>query len=444
MLTRRELVKQAGRSVAFAGSLQAMAAALGQTPATRGANELVNLGLIGCGNRRRQLIPAFLEHRLARITAVCDVSVNRAGAAAQLVEQTGGARPEVYQNYRKLLDRPEVDAVVIATPEHWKCLTACHACLAGKDVYVEKPLALSIAEGRIIVEIVRKTGRLAMFGTQQRSMSSYQEAVGYIRSGQLGKISEVRSWNFENRAPEGYGNPPDQKPPGDLDWDLWLGPAPKRSYNPNRYHAFHFFWDYGGGWQCDWAVHMHDVVHWAMNVDAPLSAVASGGKFARQDNTEHPDTFEAVYEYPGFISIYSYRHGNGLPFEGMWYGNAFFGEKGTLVVNRDRWEVIPEPVDAYDPVKRKVVRALAIEKKGSVVEGPHQRSFVDAVRNRKLPEGTDLLTGHRSTIPGHLANVAYRTERKVIWDSRTETIRDITEADRLTAPPYRSPWVFPS
>jgi predicted dehydrogenase len=444
MLTRRELLKASGQSVILAGSLHAASQALGQPNPTSKPNERVNLGLIGCGNRRRQLIPAFLGHPHARIVAVCDVARGRAEAAAQLIEQTSGKSPAILDDYRKLLDRPDIDAVAIATPEHWKCLAACNALQAGKDVYVEKPLALTIAEGRRTVELAERSGRIAMFGTQQRSMASYQEAVQFIREGKLGKISEVRSWNSENRAPEGYGNPPDQKPPRDLDWNMWLGPAPRRPYNPNRYHQFHFFWDYGGGWQCDWAIHMHDVVHWAMGVDAPLTAIASGGKFARQDNTEHPDTFEAVYEYPGFISVYSYRHGNGLPFEGMWYGNAFFGEKGTLVINRDRWQVIPEPVDAYDPEKRKIMRMSAVEKKGSVVEGPHQQRFIDAVKSRRLPEGTDLLTGHRSTIPGHLANVSYRTGRKVIWDSHSETAKGITEADRLTAPPYRPPWALPT
>jgi predicted dehydrogenase len=443
MLSRRELLRKSGRSVVLAGSLQAVSAALAQSRPVVGANEKVSLALIGCGNRRRQLIPAFLEHPDARIRVACDVLRNRAEAAAELVEKTSGTRPEVLEEYQRVLERRDIDAVVIATPEHWKCLAACHACLAGKDIYVEKPLALTIGEGRRIIEVAERSGRLAMFGTQQRSMTSYQEAVAFIQSGKLGKISEVRSWNFENRAPEGYGNPPDQKPPGDLNWDVWLGPAPQRPYNPNRYHAFHFFWDYGGGWQCDWAVHMHDVVHWAMKVDGPLSAIASGGKFARRDNTEHPDTFEAVYEYPGFISVYSYRHGNGLPFEGMWYGNAFFGENGTLVINRDVWRVIPEPVDAYDPAKRKVMRMSAVEKKGSVVEGPHQRAFVDAVKSRRQPEGTDLLTGHRSTIAGHLANISYRTGRKVVWDVKTETARDISEADRLTPPLYRLPWILP-
>ncbi len=441
--SRRRLLRDIGRYTA-AGSV--LAGAEGPLLLRRSSaavpSEQVRLGLIGCGNRRKQLIPAFLASPDAQIVAICDVAEGRLQAAKQLVQEQNRPAPELYGDYQKILDRRDIDAVVIATPEHWKCLPTVQACQAGKDVYVEKPLALTIVEGRRMVQAARRHNRVAMIGTQQRSMRSYQEAVEFIHSGKLGKISEVRSWNFENLAPEGYGRPRDSDPPRGLDWEMWLGPARKVQYNPNRYGQFHFFWDYGGGWQCDWGVHMFDVVHWAMKTEHPVSATACGGKFARNDNTEHPDTFEAVFEYDGFISVYSYRHGNGRPFEDMWYGNAFFGERGTLAVNRDGWRVIPEPVES-----RNLGRGLRMEglsRPGTPVEGPHQQLFIEYVKTRKQPPIGDIETGHRSTIPGHLGNIAYRVGRKVHWDHAAETIKDDAEANKLLAPAYRKPWELPA
>jgi predicted dehydrogenase len=441
-LTRRVFLASSPAALAAGSALIAGVSLPQATRPARSAGQKVNLAFIGCGIRRHRQIPAFLERGDVRVAAVCDVSASRAQAARNLVEENGGGRPEVYSDFRHVLDCAEVDAVVIATPEHWKCLITRLACEAGKDVYVEKPLALTIGEGRRMVEAARKHGRIVMIGTQQRSMDCYREAIEFLHSGRLGRISTLRSWNFENLAPEGYGNPPDQKPPAELDWDLWLGPAPQAEYNPNRFSAFHFFWDYGGGWQCDWGVHLFDVVHWAMKVDFPISAAGFGGKFSRRDNTEHPDTFEGVFEYPGFISLYSYRHGNGHEFEGMWYGNAFYGENGTLVVNRDGWRVSPEPMETHDISGLKGWRMATASGPGTTVEGPHQQKFIDAVKTRKPPDVGDIETGHRSTIPGHLANIAYRLGRKVYWDAAREVIKDDPEANKLLLRPYRSPWTL--
>jgi predicted dehydrogenase len=440
-VSRRKFLRQSGRSVLASGALAAATPAAIARSAP-GANERVTLGWIGCGNRRKRLIPGFLQHPDARISVVCDVSRGRAEMAQRLVAEQGGGEPEILGDYRRVLERSDVDAVVVATPEHWKCLPTLHACQAGKDVYVEKPLARTVAEGRLMIQAARKYDRVVMIGTQQRSMQCYREAVEFIHSGKLGKISEVRSWNFENLAPHGYGNPPDQESSPGLDWDLWLGPAPKVLYNPNRYHSFHFFWDYGGGWQTDWAVHMYDIIHWAMKEDTPISAAAAGAKFARRDNTELPDTFEVVFEYPGFLSLYSYRHGNGRVFEDMWYGNAFYGENGTLAINRDGWRVIPEPVDMNDPEKRKVMRMAATGGPGSPTEPEHQLKFIEAVKAHRPPETADVEMGHRSTIPGHLANIAYRTGRKVYWDAEKEQVKSDPEANRLLTPTYRKPWVL--
>ena len=441
-ITRRTFLERTGRSAAIGTTLLASSTTTQRAHAASHPNEKVTLGWIGCGNRRKRLIPAFVQLPDVQVAAVCDVNRPRAEVARKLVEEHGGARPDIYGDYQRILDRQDIDAVIVATPEHWKCLPTIQACQAGKDVYVEKPLARTIAEGRLMVQAARQHDRIVMIGTQQRNMQCYRDAVEFIHSGKLGKISEVRSWNFENRAPHGYGKPPDQDPPPTIDWNMWLGPAPEVRFNRNRCFSFHFFWDYGGGWQTDWAVHMYDIIHWAMKADTPISAAASGGKFARNDNTELPDTFEVAFEYPGFISLYSYRHGNGRLFEDMWYGNAFFGENGTLVINRDGWRVIPEPVDMHHPEKRKIMRMEAAGGPGSPTEPEHQRKFIEAVKAHKRPDMADVEMGHRSTIPGHLANISFRTRRKVYWDADREKIKDDPQADKLLKPVYREPWTF--
>ncbi|MBI4579895.1 MAG: Gfo/Idh/MocA family oxidoreductase [Planctomycetes bacterium] len=435
--TRRRFLRQCHKAAALGAAVMAGPSA---RAAGLGANERVRLAFIGCGIRHKRQIAAFMEAPHARVVAVCDVNRIRAERARQLVEDAGGGRPDMEGDFRRLLDRRDIDAVIVATPEHWKCLITVMACRAGKEVYVEKPLALTIAEGRTIVQAAREHKRVVMIGTQQRSMESYHQAVEFVQSGQLGRVSTVRSWTFENRGSEGYGNPPDGKAPPELDWDLWLGPAPAVPFNPNRFSQFHFFWDYGGGWQCDWGVHLFDVVHWAMKVDHPLSAVGVGGKFACRDNTEHPDTFEAVFEYPGFVSLYSYRHGNDREYEDMWYGNAFFGDKGTLVVNRDGWRVIPQPINTHDAKGAGGFKMPAVTKPGTPVEGPHQQHFVELVRAGRQPDVGDVETGHRSTIPGHLANISFRVGRKVYWDPAAERIKSDDEANNLLTRPYRAPW----
>ncbi|MHC4444934.1 MAG: Gfo/Idh/MocA family protein [Planctomycetota bacterium] len=442
-ITRRSFLQKSSRSATIGGTMLLGATTQKPVMASARANEKVTLGYIGCGNRRKRLIPPFVQMPDAQIAVVCDVNLPRAENAASIVVNNGGKNPQICTDYRKILDRKDIDAVIVATPEHWKCLPTIHACQAGKDVYVEKPLARTIGEGHIMIRAARKYDRIVMIGTQQRNMQCYRDAVEFIHTGRLGKISEVRAWNFENHTPNGYGIHPDQDPPATLDWDMWLGPAPEVPFNPSRYYGFHFYWDYGGGWQADWGVHMYDIIHWAMKTDKPLSAAASGGKFATKDQVELPDTFEVVFEYPGFISLYSFRFGNRHRFEGMGYGNAFFGENGTLVINRDGWRIIPEPTGKSDPQDNKIMRMDAVSGPGSPRAPQHQQKFIEAVKAHKKPEMADVEMGHRSTVPGHLANISYRLGRKVYWDADKETFKNDPEADKLVMPgPYRKPWIL--
>ncbi len=442
-ITRRRFIERSGRSLITGGAVMAGMTAASASTAALGANEKISLAFIGCGRRGNQLLDAFLGVGGIRVAAVCDVNDPRAESMRQRLD----GRPDAYHDYRDLLGRRDIDAVVVATDCHWHCLPTVEACQAGKDVYVEKPLGWCIGEGRIMVEATRRHDRIVMVGTQQRNMACFQEAVEYIHAGRLGKISEVRMWNVQNIAPAGFGNPPNSDPPAGLDWDFWLGPAPKVPYNPNRCgkNASIWFWDYGGGYVTDWGTHLHDVTHWAMQEDKPLSVCAMGGRFSTHDNTEVPDTIDATFEYRGFVSHYHHRRGNGRH---LWreqrFGSAFYGEKGTLFLNRQGWEVIPEPVDWYVAQKQRAFRCEPLRRAGSPEAGPHQKMFLDAVRaHRKLPTA-DVEMGHLSTIPGHLANISYRTGHKIRWDAENETIKDDPEANKLLTREYRKPWVLPT
>jgi len=442
-MTRRKFIRRSGRSMIVGGAALAGMTAMQSTQGVLGANEKISMGWLGCGRRGKQLVDAFSKIGGIHIAAVCDVNDPRAEAMREKLD----GKPDVYHDYRKMLEQKDIDAVVVAVDCHWHCLPTVEACQAGKDVYVEKPLAWCIHEGRLMVEAARKYDRIVMVGTQQRSMQNFRDAVELIHSGRLGKVSEVRTWNVQNIAPEGFGNPPDCDPPPGLDWDFWLGPAPKVPYNPNRCgkNFSYWFWDYGGGYVSDWGTHLHDVNHWALKEDKPISVCAIGGRYSCKDNTEVPDTIDVTFEYPGFISHYFHRRGNGRH---LWnaqrVGSVFYGEKGTLFLNRLGWEVIPEPVSWYVPENKQKFRMKPLKGGPSPENGPHQQMFLDAVRAHKKPLMCDVSVGHLSAIPGHLANISYRVGRKIFWDAQTETIKDDPEANQLLTRVYRKPWVLPT
>jgi len=420
-ITRREFLKNAGAAAAAA-------AVVGPTllsERARGANDRIVVGAIGCGGMGSSDMSDFKANPDVEIAAVCDVDRHRLQEAVQ----KAGGKAEAYSDFRKLLERKDIDAVIVATPDHWHALPTIHACEAGKDVYVEKPVATTVAEGRAMVDAARRYGRVVQVGMQQRSGAHFQRAVEIVRSGALGTITLCRTWNVGNETPEGIDNPPDCDPPPELDYDMWLGPAPKRPYNPNRSHySFRYFWDYAGGKITDWGTHLIDIIHWAMGVDAPLAVAASGGKYAVRDNRETPDTMEAAYDYPGFTMVYSYRGCNGRPLDGRGYGMQFHGTNGTLFVDREGFEVVPEEG-----------RMEAVSGGGSAQHEPHVRNFLDCVKSRARPI-SDIESAHRSTIAPHLGNIALLTGRKIHWDRDQEQILDDPAANRLLSRPYRAPW----
>jgi predicted dehydrogenase len=258
-----------------------------------GANERVNVALIGCGGRG--MFDAKLMHAVPGVdfVAVCDVYDPRAAEA----RDWAGSRAKSFRDFRKVLELTDVDAVLIATPDHWHAIPTVLACQAGKDVYVEKPLAHNVREGRAIIAATKKYNRVVQAGTQQRSAPHYAEAARIIQSGELGRVHFVRIWNFVNMYPNGIGKVADSEPPPDADWDMYLGPAPRVPFNKNRFvNTYRWFWDYGGGLLTDFGTHRFDSMHQIMSVDAPKTISASGGRFGLLDCAETPDFVQVTYE----------------------------------------------------------------------------------------------------------------------------------------------------
>ncbi|MFN0169691.1 MAG: Gfo/Idh/MocA family protein [Bryobacteraceae bacterium] len=354
-----------------------------------------------------------------------------------------------------MVDDKELDAVVVSTPDHWHALMTIMACAAGKDVYVEKPMTLFVREGQWMIQAARKYKRVVQVGTQQRSGRHYRKAMDLVRGGHIGKVHAARAASFRNITP-GFGTPPDSPTPGDIDYDLWLGPAPARPYNPQRslYH-FRWFWDYSGGQMTNLAAHEIDIVQWYMNVKGPNAVASSGGRLALKDNGETPDTQDGLFEYPGFTMLYSIREASAGRRAGV--GLEFFGDKGSLTIGRDGYQVHADlkvdpasliPVftghPAGGPKRTEVVPApwtQALKEPGSSDEqfDRHVRNFLDCLKSRQRTIA-DVEDGHQTAVACHLANLSLRTGRKIRWDPESQQVLGDREAAAMLVRPYRKPW----
>lgn len=398
-----------------------------------GANDRINAGFIGTGSMGMGHVNVCSQRQDIQIVAVCDVDREHQQRAAT----AAGSGPRQYADFRHVLERSDIDAVIIATPEHWHPLIAVRAFEAGKDVYLEKPLGHNIREGRVVADAAKEHGRICQVGLQQRSGSHWQNAVDRIRAGELGKVTSVHAWNAwsagEMRG--GFGHPPDGPAPEGVDYDLWLGPAPARPFNPARFHLYWcYFWDYSGGMVSGWGVHLFDIVQWAMGSEIQRVS-ASGGKFVLDDSRETPDTFDAIFDCGSYTLSYSLRHANGWrPHGGQDHGIEFFGGKGTLQINRNGFQMFAEE----DRGTRKPYYSESAE---GDYYSEHLANFFDCVRTRAQPR-CPAETGHVSTIYPHLANMAYRSRKQIQWDAATESILDNAEAAALLSRSYRAPWVL--
>ncbi len=402
------------------------------------ALEKIRVGLIGCGGISRGDLTAFLSYPEVDCPVVCDVDESRIAGGMALVEKLRKYRPEGVKDFRRVIERKDVDVVVVCTPDHWHALPTVLACQEGKDVYVEKPLATTIAEGRAMVEAARRHGRIVQMGTQWRSGPHYQEAIEFVQSGKLGKIRQVRAWAYLDWV-GGIGNPPDSNPPAGVDYDFWLGPAPLRPFNPNRFHFnFRWFWDYAGGLMTDWGVHLINLALWAMGPEPPRAVTSTGGKYVCEDNAETPDTQVAVYEFPGYTLIWEHQMLGGVGIGGRPHGLAFSGSEATLVVDQRGWEVIPEPKKKNLSIKR-VVDPQDREADG---RRAHVGNFLECVRSRRRPV-TDVETGHYVSTVAALGNIALRSRSRIEWEGAAERVRGNAEAQALVTRVYRKPWSLP-
>ncbi|MBX9579296.1 MAG: Gfo/Idh/MocA family oxidoreductase [Gemmataceae bacterium] len=420
-----------------------------------GANDRVGVGLIGYGLMGKGHLAIFRDLPGAEVVAVSDC---HRGRLAEGVAAAGG-NAAACPDFRRLLDDKAVQAVVVATPDHWHALLTMMACAAGKDVYVEKPLTLFVREGEWMQAVAARTKRVVQVGTQQRSGPHYAKARDLIRGGHLGTVTSVRVWAVRNVMP-GFGRPPDGPPPAELDWETWLGPAPARAYNPLRglYH-FRWFWDTAGGQMTNLAAHGLDIVDWVLGLDKLRSVMSVGGRYALQDNGETPDTQDALFDCGGFSAAVVLREA--ARGEKPWHGLTFHGTRGTLAVDRTGFKVTPDadlppasqipgvkdghpaggPVAAVPP-KDARGRTEAIEDTtGDSMEQYrlHAQNFLDCIRSRKLPV-SDLAGGHRVAVACHLANQSLRRGRLLRWDWATNTVPDNLAANAELTRPYRPPW----
>jgi len=419
-----------------------------------GANDRIRIGFIGLGNRGDQVLDGFLEHRDAQIVTICDLSQPYLDFASRKI----GSNPSQFKDYRQLLDTKDLDAVVIATPDHWHALQTIHAFQAGKDVYVEKPLSLRVAEGRKMVESARRHNRVTQVGLMRHSAPLCKEAVEIIRGGGIGKVTSIRSFHIENEWPKGIGNPANENPPADFDWDTWLGPAPQVPYNRNRaFYRFRWFYDYSGGQVTNYGAHYLDFVQWALGHDAPLAVTAMGAKLAVEDNREIPDTLEVLWTYPGGTLVtFSQFNANGAPADRRGSIIEVRGTKGTLYIRWGGYEIVPEEITddeipARSPLQRAsdskygrdrkaVIPSRKAEERDSTAL--HARNFLDCVRSRAKCN-CDIETGHRSTSATLIANIAHQAKSYLEWSAETERFTNNDRANALLDYQYREPYKLP-
>lgn len=403
----------------------------------RGANDKIQAAFIGMGRMGMGNLSAAMRQENLVPVAVCDVYQPHLEKAFEAASKNAhGAAVRKVKDFREILADKSIDIVCISTPDHWHAYMTVEACKAGKDVYVEKPISVTIEEGQLMVRAARKYNRVVQTGTQQRSQPHYQQLTKMIAEGAIGEVTFVRTGNYGYAPPEGIGNPPDEPPPPDLDWEMWLGPAPARPFNKNRFGVdpktfshFRWFWDYAGGMMTDWGVHVLDIVQMAFGETMPVSCVALGKKSYIRDNRDTPDTLEATYEYPKFLATYENRMGNEHP--PFPYGNtAFHGTKGTLYCDRSGFKIVP--------TKQGGIEALEVQAERGGGNVQHWANFLECVKTRQRPV-SDIEICHRSTATCHLANISLRAKCRVDFDAATWTVNP-AEARKYVSRPARAPW----
>jgi predicted dehydrogenase len=407
-------------------------------------SDKIRMGFIGCKGMGNSLINAMKKLPEVEIMSFCDVDDTVLNNRNKDMEK-GGLKPvPTVKDFRKLIDNKDIDAVAIATPDHWHALPMIYACQAGKDVYCEKPVGRTIEECNVMLAAARKYNRVVQVGQWQRSHKHWQDAIDFVHSGQLGKIRVVKTWAYQGWMKTLQPKPNSAVPKG-VDYDMWLGPAPKRPFNENRFHFnFRWFWDYAGGLMTDWGVHIIDMGLAGMKAQGPKSVMASGGNFFDANSAmETPDTLQAIYEFEDYTMIWEQANGIDLGPYSRDHGVAFIGNNGTLVVDRNGWEVIGEPNRTdYNVYKGTKIESKAlIKSEGNGLEF-HTRNFIDCMKSRQKPN-CDIAIAHNTALNASLGNIAFRTNSKIFWDATKQEIIGNEKAQALTKANYQNGWTLP-
>ncbi|OJW10919.1 MAG: hypothetical protein BGO49_25775 [Planctomycetales bacterium 71-10] len=430
----------------FLHDTAALAAAIAATPAARvmaaaedapeparpSANETIRVGVVGVKGRGMSHVEGFSEQPNVKVTAICDIDENVIGPAKDhLAKVAPKSPPKFYQDIRKLLEDKDVDVISIATPNHWHALATIWACQAGKDVYVEKPVSHNVSEGRRMVEAARHYNRVVQTGTQCRSHKAVQDAVAFLRSGKLGEVYMAKGLCYKPRG--SIGHKPDGEVPKGVDFNIWLGPAPERPFNPNRFHYnWHWFWDTGNGDLGNQGIHQMDLARWGIDKkEFPKTVMSSGGRFGYKDDGETPNTLSTFFEFGDVELQFEVRGLITNPEQEVKIGNIFYGTEGILTI------------DGYTTWRTYFGPKLEQGANGKG-GGDHFANFIKAVRARdsKLLNA-DIEEGHLSSAYCHLGNIAYRLGRKLHINPASESFLNDPEADAMLTRQYREPFVVP-
>ena len=395
----------------------------------------IRVALIGANGMGFNNLASFLKNPEIACTALCDVDKNVLDKRTKDLTELGAPAPKHFADYRKMLEYKDIDVVIIGTPDHWHCMQFVDSLEAGKHVYVEKPLGNSIAEINIMQKAAKRYGKMIQVGQWQRSQPHFVDAIRFLKTGALGRIRTCKAWSYVDwKGP--VPKVPDTPVPEGVDYDMWLGPAPKRPFNKNRFHfTWRWYWEYAGGLMTDWGVHLIDYILYGMDKSIPVSVMATGGKYAYpEDDMVTPDTMTAVYDFKDFTMIWEHTIGIGL---GNWrrpHGMAYIGENGTLVLDRNGWEVVPE---------KQKIEAIPVQKNVGVGLDLHVRNFIDCLKNNvpgDLHAGIEA--GRNVALVAQMGNIAYRTGEKVYWDDDKQLF-STPAANELIIPEYQNGWKLP-
>ena len=456
-VTRREFLGTSSKAAAGVAAGAAVHTLLREARAAE-ANEKFTIALVGCGGMGSFKLGNFMASEQCDLAAVCDIDDAQMDRALAKVQDKLTTPPKKVKDYRQVLAMPEVDIVIVATPDHWHAPIMMAAVADGKHVYCEKPCSHNIREAQLMVQAAEKYKKVVQVGTHQRSITHIQEAREYLQAGTLGVISQTQTYIYGNDAMKGMGDAPDEPVPAGVDYDRWLGPAPEQPFNRRRFHgSWRWYFDYAAGMVGDWNVHLQDIVMWTMDVTAPVAVTTTGGKYVLTDDRTTPDTMQTVYEFAssplapkGFSQTFTMRKASGKPWNRGGYGMDFFGTNGFAHLDRSQFRVDPDEVNwKSDKTKRtdKVRKRSDGDKQG---HADHVLDFLQCIRTGETPVAS-IEKHYQTVVACHLANVSYKVQRQIFWDAdkvscfkdRGLTIPD-AEANGYLGRAYRKGYALPN